>query len=104
MASCPRHNQQLILFFTLSPLTLSQPLHKLGQIIFRSQQKMQAPHKPSSSSVRATPSRVAARQSARHVLGRRPLLVRADAAAGGDKVVCVGEALFGECVLQYSAE
>ena len=33
----------------------------------------------------------------RPVVGRRGVLVRAEAAAGGDKVVCVGEALFGEC-------
>lgn len=29
-------------------------------------------------------------------MGRRAVAVRADAAAGGDKVVCVGEALFGK--------
>lgn len=35
-------------------------------------------------------------RSVRRVTGRRAVLVRAEAAAGGDKVVCVGEALFGE--------
>jgi hypothetical protein len=32
----------------------------------------------------------------RRTVGRRAVAVRADAAAGGDKVVCVGEALFGK--------
>lgn len=76
------------------PLFREQSRHRSSQITISMQLNA---HRPCNAQLWPAAVRPSRSSSVRRVTaGRRAVLVRAEAAAGGDKVVCVGEALFGE--------